>query len=300
MAETVFSAARLRTYRVLEAAGLGAAADLQILGTVVAARLWVPLSLIEIAFRNAADALVTAAHPRGSSWLFAADAPAEASFEATNIEGASAFTGTEGDALADDDPVRTAAITAGRLGRSTITRDDVIAHLMLGFWVVRVPDGLRAEDSPLNLFDSLAAYFDQKLGDGNVLEKLMRTDILLTRNRVAHHEPVLIRAKHVFDRKTGEPKTGNELVTSLQGAVEKFERLATTIDQTARIMAPMAGVTLDAIEAELREDLRPLREQLQAKRAQLTAIRDARRAERRASSDEPAANGSDGEPSPAD
>jgi len=146
---------------------------------------------------------------------------------------------------------------------------------------VRVPQGLRAEESPQHIFDSLAAYFDHKLGDGDALEKLMQTDILLTRNRVAHHEPVLIRAKHVFDRNTGEAKTGNELVTSLQGALDKFERLARTVDQTARIMAPMAAATLDAIEAELHGDLRPLRERLQSKRAQLTALRDARRAERR-------------------
>lgn len=287
MAEDVFSAARLRSYRVLEAEGLGAAADLQILATVVSARLWVPLSLIEIAFRNAADALLTAAHPRGSSWLFAADLPAEAPLESTGVAGAAAFTGGEEAGLADPDPVQTAAVMAGRLGRPAITRDDVIAHLMLGFWVVRVPDGLRTEDSPLHIFDSLAAYFDHNLGDGNTFETLMRTDILLTRNRVAHHEPVLIRAKHVFDKNTGSAKTGNELVTSLQGAVEKFERSARTIVHTARVMAPMAEDALDTIEAELRDDVRPLQQQLQTRRAQLTALRDARRAERRADRDRP-------------
>jgi hypothetical protein len=282
MAETVFSAARLRAYRVLEAAGLGAAADLQIEATVVAARLWVPLSLIEIAFRNAADALLTEAHPRRAAWLFADDVPSEASFEAESVHGAAAFS-TEGTVLADADPVRTAATLAGQLGRSTITRDDVIAHLMLGFWVVRVPEGLRAEESPIPIFDSLAAYFDQKLGDGPALEKLMRTDISLTRNRVAHHEPVLIRAKHVFDKTTGETKVGNELITSLQGAVAKFERLAGTIIMTARVMAPMAGSALDDVERQLLRDLVPIREQLQARRAQLAALRDARRAERRTS-----------------
>lgn len=195
--------------------------------------------------------------------------------------------GVEESGLADTDPVQTAAVMASRLGRPTITRDDVIAHLMLGFWVVRVPDGLRTEDSPLHIFDSLAAYFDHKLGDGSTFETLMRTDILLTRNRVAHHEPVVVRAKHVFNKNTGVAKTGNELITSLQGALEKFERSAVAIIRTARIMAPMAEVALDAIEAELRDDLRPLRQQLQTRRAQLTALRDARRAERRAGTDRP-------------
>jgi hypothetical protein len=282
MAESVFSAARLRAYRVLEAAGLGAAADLQILATVVAARLWVPLSLIEVAFRNATDALVCASHPRGPSWLFAYNLEPEKPLEAFSIRGASAFT-TTGEGVADPDPVQTAATMAGQLGRASITRDDVIAHLMLGFWVVRVPEGLRAEESPIPIFDSLAAYFDEKLGDGRSLEKLMRTDILLTRNRVAHHEPVLIRAKHVFDRRTGNAKTGNELLTSLQGALDKFERLSSTINTTARIMAPMAAATLDSIETQLRDDLKPLREQIQTRRAQFAALRDARRAERRSS-----------------
>src|SRR5205085_12032617 len=151
-------AARLRAYRVLEAAGLGAAADLQILGTVVAARLWVPLSLIEIAFRNAADALVTAAHHRGSSWPFADDLPSE-TFEAGSIRGADAFT-TEGTTIpADADPVRTAASMAGQLGRPTISRDDVMAHLMLGFWVVRVPESLSVDDPAIHIFDLLATYF---------------------------------------------------------------------------------------------------------------------------------------------
>ncbi len=282
MPETVFSAARLRGYRVLEAAGLGAASDLQILATVLAARLWVPLSLIEIAFRNAADSLLSAAHHRGPSWLFAEDLPAKGSFDAATVRGAEAFRVAGGTTLADADPVQGAAVMAGKLARPRITRDDVIAHLMLGFWVVRVPEGLKGEESPISLFESLAAYFDHKLGDGDALEKRMETDILTTRNRVAHHEPVLIRAKHVFDTNTGEAKAGNELVTSLEGAIEKFQRLSTTIIEAARIMAPMAGTALGQVSAQLTEDLVPLQEQLRTKRAQNKALRDARRTERRA------------------
>jgi hypothetical protein len=38
---------------VLDEEGLGSAASFQIMNTIASARLWIPLSLIEIAFRNA-------------------------------------------------------------------------------------------------------------------------------------------------------------------------------------------------------------------------------------------------------
>jgi len=48
-------------------------------------------------------------------------------------------------------------------------------------------------------------------------------------NRVPRRQVVRLAGS---DKNTGAAKTGNELVTSLQGAVEKFERSAGTIVQT--------------------------------------------------------------------
>lgn len=107
-------------------------------------------------------------------------------------------------------------------------------------------------------------------------------ELALVRNRVAHHEPVLLRAKHVFAKKTGQPKVGNDLVTSLLSAVEKFERQVTTIIGTARIMAPMASETLDDVAEHVARDVRPLREAFLEAGERLRRERKRRRAERRA------------------
>ena len=72
-----------------------------------------------------------------------------------------------------------------------------------------------------------------------------------------------------------------------------FKRLAATITETARIMAPMAEATLDSIEKQLSDDLAPMAERLQSKRAKFTALRDARRTERRTREDEPTPRGDD-------
>lgn len=278
MPDNVFSAARLRGYRVIEEAGLGDAVALQVLNTVLAAHLWLPFSLIEIAFRNAADRAITAAHPQREDWLISRGRRGDV-LVAEEVVGPVAFRRRRGDGT-EEDPVAMAAMMAGRqLGRAEISRDDLIAHLMLGFWVVRVPQGLSAEIG-LQTFDLIAATLSAPMDERARLERVMVNHILRTRNRVAHYEPLLFRAKHVFTRRA-EPKTGADLVTSLQGAIEKFLEEVDLTVETARTLAPMASGYLKTVPDAVRSDLGPVQARLLAEREELNLARGARRAERR-------------------
>jgi hypothetical protein len=281
VADHVFSAARLRGYRVIEEAGLEDAVALQVLNTVLASHLWLPLSLIEIAFRNTADLAIAELHPRGADWLIDAGREGEV-LVARHVVGPASFLSVRSDG-APDDPVAAAAMMASQqLDREEISRDDLIAHLMLGFWAVRAPHGLRTADG-LDCFAQIASGLDAPFNEGTHLERVMVNHVLRTRNRVAHHEPLLFRAKHVFTRH-GDPKTGADLVTSLESAIQKFlEEVEVTVD-TARALAPMASGYLVSVPDVVRDDLAPLQTRLAGLREELKAARDTRRAERRASS----------------
>jgi len=120
----------------MEAAGLGDAVALHILDTAIAAQLWLPLSLAEVGFRNAADRALSTSQERGEDWFISAGKDGEA-LRAANVAGLECFRLTADDGSFDD-PVADAATRAStHLSRDVISRDDVIAHLMLGFWVVR-------------------------------------------------------------------------------------------------------------------------------------------------------------------
>ena len=181
-----------------------------------------------------------------------------------------------------DDPVAAAAReTARLLSRKKISRDDLVAHLMLGFWVVRVPEAFEASNPKLDVFGLVAARVSLPQADRTAFRKLMINKILRIRNRLAHHEPVLFRGKHVFAAKTCEAKLGLDLVTSLLGAVATFEKEAMTVLDTAKLMVPMAMNHLDHVAEHVAADLKPIKERLEERRIDLTPQRDERREVRR-------------------
>jgi hypothetical protein len=279
VADHVFSAARLRGYRVLQEAGLGDDVSLQVLNTVVAARLWLPFSLIEVAFRNASDSAISTAHANHDDWLIAAGRGDEG-LVADAVEALPALRGVRLDGSAED-PVADAARMASRqLNRAVISRDDLIAHLMLGFWVHRCPEALALDAPPMNTWELVAATLDPPLNEAAYLERTM-TRLLRIRNRVAHHEPLLFRAKHVFS-KQGEPKVGADLVASLEGAVTGFLKDVELVVSTASVMAPMAAKHIATVPDDVRVDIGAFEAKLVAERVRLRHERDVRLAARQA------------------
>jgi hypothetical protein len=177
-----------------------------VLNVLVASRLWLPASLIEVAFRNHADSAISKSHSEESNWLFGAGGGSEP-LSALAVSGYEMLRETRPDGSVDDPVVTAARMARDQTGRDQITRDDVIAHLMLGFWVVRAPAALAASEERFDVFASVAANLPAPLDDAENLARRM-TSFLRLRNRIAHHEPVLFRAKHVFDRRTGDAKSG--------------------------------------------------------------------------------------------
>lgn len=232
--------------------------------------MWLPYALIEVAFRNMIDRIICGVHPDAADWLFAsgrqgdvlrvADVAAPAQFHASRDDGS------------NHDPVLDAARTAGRvLASEEITRDDVIAHLMLGFWVNRCADGLGSQG--YNMYDLVAAELPPPLDDPLQLRKTMRDHILWTRNRVAHHEPLLFKKKHLFHK--GVARNERDLIVAvLEGAFPNFRKEVSIAVETARVMVPQAGAQLDRIVADVEESLLPFDDRL-------AAIRERMRAERR-------------------
>ena len=235
MPEKVFSTARLRGYRVLEEANLGNAVELHTMNAVISGRLWLPTTLIEVGFRNAADRAISAHHPAGENWLFDKALDAEA-LPAAEIAAPAAFRGGK---RATDDPIaQTARMASRQLGRTSITRDDVIAHLMMGFWVTACPEAL-AREPGLDVWAIIAAECPEPLNTGKQLQRVMNK-LLRMRNRVAHHEPLVFRSKHVFTG--GVAKPDPELVGSLlEGALPSFYADVDRALETARLLAPMAA-----------------------------------------------------------
>jgi hypothetical protein len=278
LSDHVFSAARLRGYRAIEAAGGGEAVRLQILDTAIGAQLWLPLSLVEVAFRNCADRNLTGAHERGKSWLLESDLD-DGDLLAGVVKGLEAFVRIRDDGSADD-PVAEAALRASQhLNRDRISRDDLIAHLMLGFWVVRVPEGLRG--SGLDVFSLAAAELEGPLAEPAELRDVLVNQVAQLRNRVAHHEPVLFRSKHIFT-KTGDPKLPIDLIASLTGAIQKFVRNYEEVFTAATSFAPMAADHLEEAKNAVGVLLTPFAEHLSGRLEELRHETRVRRAARRA------------------
>lgn len=246
------------------------------LDTVIASQLWLPFSLIEIAFRNNADRAVAEAHDAGDDWLLVSGRDGE-DLVAAEVEAPPALRRLRGDGSRDDPIAEAARMAGSQLGRERISRDDLIAHLMLGFWVLRCPGAL-ASDRGIDMWALIAQRLSPPLNDAHHLQKVM-IHLLRTRNRVAHHEPLLFRAKHVFTKR-GDPKDLPSLVTSLESAMLPFlKEVELTVD-TAKTIAPMASKYIEAIPNKIRAETASLEATLAAERLRLREAREARLAAR--------------------
>jgi hypothetical protein len=272
--DLLFSAARLRTYRVLKDAGLGDPLEMQIVDRVVAGRLWVPFALIEIGFRNAADRAISRTHELGEHWFLDEGKGRDGDgLIAAVVEGPPAFR-LPGEDEDPDDPIGEAARMAARqVGRERISRDDLIAHLMLGFWVARCPRAL-AQEPGLDMWDLLSGDFEAPLNDATTLRHTM-SKLALMRNRIAHHEPLALRAKHVF-AKDGRAKRGAALLQSLSSALASFFNEVDLAVSTATTIAPVATKYVQAVPGEVRAEFAPILAAIEVQEEQVREKRKAR------------------------
>lgn len=279
MPDPLFSSARIRAYGIIESAGLGPARDVAIQNTLIGSHLWLPISLVEVVFRNRADRVVSEFRPEGKAWLFDKDGGSDV-FRAADVVGAPWLYSKRDDGTVED-PVRIAArMAAVQSQRDEITRDDVIAYLMLGFWTVRVPKSLQDQ---LDVFEGIASDLPAPIETGEQLQQVMVHNIHRIRNRIAHHEPLLFQRKHVIESKTGVEKSGLGLIDSLQGAINAFMNEADKVVQVAKAMVPAAATHLDSVLPRLRGDIEPLATKLDQEAARLRKAREARIAEGRSS-----------------
>ena len=225
---------------MLEKAGVGDGEELHILNTTLAAQLWLPYSLIEVAFRNHADRIISEVHPNGQDWFIASGRDGD-SFNAVEVSSPAEFHLRRRDGSTHD-PVAEAAEAASTVPRRlTLTRDDLIAHLMLGFWVNRCSDALGKQG--FNYYDLISAPLPAPLNDAVTLRKTMRDSVLSMRNRVAHHEPVLFRKRHLFN-KDETPRTASDaLVNVAQGRPSELSTRSRSRDANRRGARPSRSAT---------------------------------------------------------
>ncbi len=238
-----------------------------------------PFSLIEVAFRNAADRVISDAHASGDDWLLASGRDGD-ELVALDVAAPTGLIGERYDGTPDDPIAQAARMARTQLGRDRISRDDLIAHLMFGFWVNRCPDAL-AKDPGLRVWDLLAAHYDDPALNNSEDLALTMTRLLRLRNRVAHHEPVLFRAKHVFTR-AGDPKAPIDIVLSLQSALTNFEEEVELTVSTAKAMAPMAARHVADVPTHVKAEIGPLGATLVKELARLRELRESRKAARKA------------------
>lgn len=278
MSEDIFSKARLYQYRLLENAGVGDGEELHILNTTLAAQLWLPYSLIEVAFRNHVDNVVSSLHPQQEDWFVATGRRGDL-FIATQVTSALEFRVSRRDG-SNHDPVSEAAEAASTVPpRLSVTRDDLIAHLMLGFWVNRCADALGKQG--YSYYDIISEGLPQPLNDGLHLRKTMRDHVLSMRNRVAHHEPVLFRKRHLFNKDGTERTPSDILVNAAQGALPNFRKEVMIAIETAEAFVPVAAKPhLREATRVIDEALKPLEERVSRVREELRKQRQDRIAAR--------------------
>jgi hypothetical protein len=267
----VFGVARLRAYRVLEDAGVSTALQLQILDRVLAGLLWLPVSLVEIGFRNAADRAIARAHPARDDWFLEAGRGGP-HLIAANVLGPASFRVKRYDGTLDDPIAEAAQMAARQLGNIRVSRDDVIAHLMLGFWVGRCPESLLI-GSKLEYWELVAHEFGPPLNDSHILKSTL-SKLALTRNRIAHHEPLLFRRKNIF--RGDDPMRDAELIVSLENALAAFRREVELVTSTARVIVPMAATDIDPIGHQVEVAVEPLKAAIAAERERFRKARQAR------------------------
>ena len=257
MTDGTFSATRLRIPLALEREGLGDASELALLDLTVGARLWPLLGVIELAYRTRFDEIAAQRHPRGAAWLF--DVPVAQTIDARVARGANDLT------LAGRDAVDAAIErTRRQLGRDLIERDEVVARLPLAFWIHVSTKGKHRGVPTL-------------VGPPG----WSIVEIWQLRARIAHHEPVLFLEKHVFDRGTGDPKTGLALIDSIAGAITTFLRRIERSAWAVGELAPEFAATIDPAVAATHADLAMLVDRLEVRGGELRLLRDERRARRR-------------------
>jgi len=163
--ELAFSADRLNKYRLMVNGGeLATAIKLHQLDTFLAAELTIPLRVLELTLRNTIHAGLSQA--RQTQFWF--NAPG---FEWREPE---------------QKKVEHAVKRAGHYGRSKVLAGDVVVQLYLGFW-----SRCFASTYENDLwYPHLKGLFpDRRIGGQEVIDRLER--LVRTRNRVAHHEPIL-------------------------------------------------------------------------------------------------------------
>jgi len=262
----------------LEDAGICTALQLQILDRVVAGLLWLPISLVEIGFRNAADRAVSRAHPGHDDW-FLESGRTGPDLIAANVVGPASFRGARHDGTLDDPIAEAAQMAARQLGNTVISRDDVIAHLMLGFWVGRCPESLQG-GSKLDYWELVAHEFGPPLSDSQTLKSTL-SKLALTRNRIAHHEPLLFRRKNIYNGE--EAMSGAELIVSLENALAAFRREVELLTATANVIVPVAVKDLEPVAQQVDTAVEPLSTAISAERERFRKARQARLEARAAS-----------------
>lgn len=262
----------MRLYRELEGAGVGDAYELAILNSAIAAQLWLPLVLIEISWRNLVDRILIDEHPAAEWWfLDSSPAPGSETFGADSLIAGPRW--LQGRA---DDPILAAARAFQRHVRaSQMRRDDMVAHLTFGFWALGVPARALELDPPIDIYQAAARRLDSDLDPIKLRARM--NEMVDLRNRIAHHEPIVLRGRAVFAR-DGEPQPPLAILRNASQGFETFEQRVDRIRELAAVLAPRATADVEKIPPAIRALLRPVGELIEQSRARLEAERDRRKA----------------------
>jgi hypothetical protein len=108
----------------------------------------------------------------------------------------------------------------------------------------------------------------------------MLDHILRTRNRVAHHEPLLLNTKHVFT-KAGEAKNPHDLALAVGDGITKFLKEVDLTVKTAQCFAPMAAKYIEVVPDKIRAEIAPFRASVEKEQRRLRELSEARKAARK-------------------
>jgi hypothetical protein len=261
----------MRLYRDLEDAGVGEAYRLAILNIAISAQLWLPIVLIEVSWRNLVDRILVEHHPSGTWWfLDQAPAPDSETFDASTVARGPAWL-----AGAAGDPISASARAFQKHVRATrMRRDDMLAHLTFGFWTLGAPAAALDLDPAIDIYTHAENHLQTGLGPVKLRARL--NEMLALRNRIAHHEPIVLRVNTTVT-KAGATQPPLAILRNAANGLDTFEQRAVRVADLAAALAPAAKTDIAAVPIAIRTMLDPIRDAIATSRIALEERRARRR-----------------------
>jgi hypothetical protein len=153
----------------------------------------------------------------------------------------------------------------------------MIAHLTFGFWTLGVPAAALDLDPAIDIYTHAENHLQTGLGPVKLRARL--NEMLALRNRIAHHEPIVLHVNTTVT-KAGATQPPLAILRNAANGLDTFEQRPLRVADLAAALAPAAKTDIAAVPIAIRTMLDPIRDAIATSRIALEEQRDAERRSR--------------------